>query len=153
VIAQRPTDADAYHYLGLALVRLGQHEQGIAAYRDALRLRPDWPDAMNDLAWLLVTAPDEKLRDYKEAAALAGGAYQTSREREPLFLDTMAAAQAQTGDFKGALATQQRAIEVARAIGNDKLVAELEKRLKPYSEGRAYRPEQGQTRPATAPVK
>ena len=74
---------------------------------------PDAPEVMNDLAWLLTTASDEHLRDPKEAATLAAAAYKVTREREPIFLDTLAASQAASGQFEQALASQKRAVELA----------------------------------------
>jgi len=106
---------------------------------------------MNDLAWLLTTAADAKVRDAKEGAELAAAAYTFSRGREPLYLDTQAAALAAAGQFEQALAKQREAIAVASTIGQPKLVAELEKRIKPYSEGRIYVPPARTTGPATRP--
>src|SRR5439155_25185969 len=99
----------------------------------------DWPDAMNDLAWLLATHPDEKFRDPQESLHLAQNAYRISRSREPLSLDTVAAALADQGKFDEAVKTEQAAIDLAKSAGDQKVVEELTRRLSLYNEHRAFR--------------
>lgn len=71
---------------------------------------PDDPALANALAWLLATAPDAALRDGARAVRLATGAVEASGDAHPGYVDTLAAAYAETGDFARALATQQRAL-------------------------------------------
>ena len=42
--------AGSYYNQGNALMHLGKAEEAIAAYKQALRRRPDWPDAKRNLA-------------------------------------------------------------------------------------------------------
>jgi F0F1-type ATP synthase membrane subunit b/b' len=72
---------------------------------------------------------------------IASTAYKTSQLREPMIMDTLAAAQAELGKFDEALATQKQAIEKAKALGHDALVAEIEKHAEAYAKNQPYRDE------------
>jgi tetratricopeptide (TPR) repeat protein len=120
---------------------LDRREAAMASYREALRLRPDWPEASNELAWMLATAPEDNLRDGALAVRLAETAAKLAVRREPLLLDTLAAAQAEKGDFEQAIRTQQRAIKEATDLGEEKLRAEFEKHLARYKQNQPYRKE------------
>ena len=61
--------AVSHHHLGRALIAAGHHGDAIAAYRKALGLRPERAMFNNDLAWMLVTAPDRKLHDPTKPSA------------------------------------------------------------------------------------
>jgi tetratricopeptide (TPR) repeat protein len=129
VLKEKKEDAQGHFELARALKLLNRHEDAIASYREALRLRPDWPEASNDLAWLLATAPEDNLRDGALARNIAERALEISRRREPMLLDTVAAAQAEAGNFEDAIVTEKRAIELAKAIQDEKLVGLLEGHL------------------------
>lgn len=47
-----PTEAVLYHLLGVALVRIGERSAAIAAWRQALSLRPGWAMVQHNLAQL-----------------------------------------------------------------------------------------------------
>jgi hypothetical protein len=100
--------------------------------------------------------PDPAYRNADEAARLAKAAFEMNRGRMPLSLDTLAAAHAEAGKFDEALRTQEQAIALAKEIGDEKLVAELEKRLAPYRDGKPYREDPAAKTPrtpATAPTR
>ena len=137
----RPTDAEAHYQAAFCLIRLGRTEDAIASYREALRLRPGWPEAQNDLAWVLATTTDDKLRSPNEAGWLAKTGFEVARGKPPLFLDTLAAAQAGVGDFANAQKTEQVAIDTAKALGDEKLAARMERHMAAYKENKAYREE------------
>jgi tetratricopeptide (TPR) repeat protein len=48
-IVQQPTLADAWNELGYALRHQRRHAESIDAYREALRLRPEFPEALEYL--------------------------------------------------------------------------------------------------------
>ena len=72
---------------------------------------PDQAEALNNLAWLLVTAPDEELRDKKRSLVLAKKA--VLLERSSVFLDTLAEAYYVNGFMPEAVKTIEEAIAVA----------------------------------------
>jgi hypothetical protein len=57
----------------------------------------------------------------------------------PMFLDTLAAAQAEGGAHQKAITTARRALESARANKNDAVATTIEGRLPFYERGEAYR--------------
>lgn len=142
VLKERPDDAQGHFELGRCLAATGRNEEAIASYREALRLRGDWPEAANQLAWLLATCPDDALRNGGEAARIAKGALKIAELRQPMLIDTLAAAHAADGDFDSALATQQRAVELARSFGDTKLLAEFAKHAAAYQDRKPFREKQ-----------
>ncbi len=64
---------DAIAHLGVAQLyeTTGRPAQAVRHYRRALQLRPDWPVAANNLAWLFATHPDAAIRNATEAVRLA----------------------------------------------------------------------------------
>ena len=65
------------------------------------QIEPD-EGLLNNLAWVLATSPDDKLRDGKRAIELATKAAEVSNYETPHVLSTLAAAYAETGDFEKA---------------------------------------------------
>jgi spermidine synthase len=53
-------------------------------------------------------------------------------------LDTLAVAYAAAGRFNDAIATAQKAIELARSAGQSQLVGEIQARLQLYQDGQPY---------------
>jgi tetratricopeptide (TPR) repeat protein len=101
----------------------------------AHRAAPDHPFVCNDLAWMLATCSDARLRDGTRAVALARHACQATNWTEPFCLGTLGAAYAETGAFDQAARWQGEAID---------LYPEEEKpagqaRLDLYKSGQAYR--------------
>ncbi len=88
LVRLRP-DAEAHYHLALALVILGQPEEAVRHYQEAIRLKADWPEPLNDLAWLLATTSRAELRDGAEAVRLAERACELSGHREARFLGTL----------------------------------------------------------------
>jgi len=108
----------------------------LAAYEAALEKAPDTAAVLNNLANLLVTASDRTLRNPGRALTLAEKAVALTAGKSAALLDTLAAAQAAAGDFKSAAATAARAVDQARAAGENALLPALEKSLRAYQAGR-----------------
>lgn len=102
----------------------------------AVRLAPDDLLSVNALSWMLATAPDAALRDGPRARALAQKAVDRTAGQVAEFLDTLAAALAECGEFDAACALQRRALE--RAPDPDREV-DYRARLALYEDGRPYR--------------
>lgn len=93
------------------------------------------PRALNDYAWLLATSEFDEVRNGQQAVTLALQA--VSRERSPSYLDTLAAAYAETGKFDRAVETQRQALELA--AGEAALEAELHTHLEAFEAHRPWR--------------
>ena len=50
-----PSDPNQHYWLGVADARLHRNDDALAQYREAVRLRPDFPEATNAIARLLAT--------------------------------------------------------------------------------------------------
>ena len=127
-----PGFAENYDRLGRALEAQGHPREAAATYRQALAVRRDSLSATNDLAWLLATSPDASLRNATEALRLAAKANELSAGRRADVLDTLAAAQAEAGQFAEAVATAQKALELAKRKHQSALAELVEKRIALY---------------------
>lgn len=136
-IQLQPNDADAHTCLGNALLRKGSLNEAIAHYETALALAPEDPRSRNNLAWILATSSDAKLRDGAKAVEFAQQAVAISGGREPQFVRTLAAAYAESGRFSESIAAAQQAAMIANMQGKPRLANNLEKDLLLY---RAYLP-------------
>ena len=135
----RPAESRMHYRLAVALAQQQKVKEAIAEYRETLRLVPDFPDAMNELAWILATTPNTQLRSGAEAVALAKRACALSSSRAPGMLVTLAAAYAEVGNFSEAVATSLEAREQALASGQADMAAKAEEFASLYVAGQRRR--------------
>lgn len=122
-----------------SLLREIRHYRDAAdEYRQVLKVKPDEPAALNNLAWLLATCPDASVRDGAEAVRLAERACRLSGHSEAQSLGTLAAAYAEAGRFGEAVSSAQKAVGLATASGDQRLAAICGQLLRLYSAGRPY---------------
>jgi tetratricopeptide (TPR) repeat protein len=134
-----PDLAEAQLNLGAALVKLDKPNDAIRHYEQALQIRRNYPEALNALAWLLATRESAQGGDPVRAVALAQQACQLTNHQVAMYLDTLAAAYAAAGRFNDAIATAERAVDLARSGGRPRVAEEFESRLQLYRDGHAYR--------------
>jgi Flp pilus assembly protein TadD len=127
-----------YVNLAIAYTQSGKYGQAIQNWTKAAELKPDSSNALNNLAWLLATVDDANIRDANKAIELAQRACELTENKEPSFLDTLAAAYAAAGRFDDAKATAEKAMNVAKTSRQENLTPEIERRLQLYKEGRQY---------------
>jgi tetratricopeptide (TPR) repeat protein len=120
-----PYDAGAHTSLGNALVQKGLLGEAADHYEKALQSEPDSILPLNNLAWVMSTGPDDSLRNNEIAVQLATKVNQLSKESNPVFIRTLAAAYAQAGQFEKAIETARRASEQANAQGAHDLAFEI----------------------------
>ncbi|MFZ0449474.1 MAG: M48 family metalloprotease [Desulfatiglandaceae bacterium] len=111
-LSVNPADLGLYENLAMLYQKMEDYGKAIEVYEKILRLDPDRSLTLNNLAWLLVTSDDPKLRDRRRALALAKRA--VSLERIPVYLDTLAEAYYENGDQQEALETIREALSRAR---------------------------------------
>ena len=117
---------------------LGDYPEAVEHDREALRLNPDSPDGLNNLAWLLATCPDAKVRDGARAVELAEHACQLTQFKATVFLGTLAAAYAEAGRFNDATTTAQKACALASAAGEKELLKRNQELLVLYRSHQPY---------------
>jgi tetratricopeptide (TPR) repeat protein len=120
---------------GDARAGLGQWEQAAEDYRQAVEKNENLGRAYRGAAWLMATCPEEKYRNSDLALESAKRAIQIDGDGDWLYLDTLAAAQANAGHFVDARETLAKAIQVAP----DGIAAGLRQRLNLYVSGKPYR--------------
>lgn len=134
-----PRDPALRFGLAAALSLSGNHaREAIGQMREAVRQRPDWPEALNEMAWAQATSPDDSIRNPGEALRLATRAAEITGRRRPEILDTQAAAQAAEGRFAGAVHTAAEAASLAERSGGAALAASIRSRAALYGRRRAY---------------
>jgi tetratricopeptide (TPR) repeat protein len=122
-----------------AYLRSRQFAKAKADAEAALENEDKVPSLHMYLARVLATAPDPKLRDAKRAVAEAKKAVETLKYRDGWFLDTLAAAYAEAGEFDKAVETQQKAIDDPEFMHDDGAAAR--KRLELYRQKKPFRDE------------
>jgi len=112
--------------LGCAFRQKRMAKEAIASFRTAIKLQPQFIFVQRELAWMLATWPESSVRNGEEAVALAEQANQLSKTNDPSILRALAAAYAETGRFPEALKTARRALELATARSDKRLVDALQ---------------------------
>ena len=127
----------AHFELARTLQTRGCPAEADAFYRKALALDPGNHEIENDYAWMLATYHDPAVRDGRRALELARSACEATENANANYLDTLAAAYAEIGDFKQALNMTEAA--VALLDRNDGLAVEIRARAESYRAGKPYR--------------
>ncbi len=134
-----PFNIAARDSLGALLVQAGDVHGAISQWEASLQIDPNDGNALNNLAWILATYPDDSIRNGPRAVQLAESATMLPGGDLPIVLRTLAASYAENGDFPQAITTSQRAIDRAREQGNTSLVETLRHELELYQAQKPYR--------------
>ncbi len=134
----QPTNSIANYQL--ALIHQGRKETraAIEYLRKALQAQPNWPESLNNLAWILAATSDATLRNGAEAVTLAERACKLTDYKEPLLIGTLAAAYAEAGRFPEAVSTAEKARALALAAGLPEVAQRNQELLELYRAGRPY---------------
>jgi tetratricopeptide (TPR) repeat protein len=124
-----PDRASSHYLLGRLLARARRFGEAERALRRALDLAPDDADTLNSLAWLLTGEDDPALRRPEEAVRLAERAVALTREADRYSLDTLGLAYLVADRPALARASLERALDLARAAGDERLGSDIEARL------------------------
>jgi tetratricopeptide (TPR) repeat protein len=130
-----PDNVDAYCTRGKIREDEGEYRLALYDYENAIRRESVNATALNCLAWLLATAPDDAIRDGKRAVEAALRAVELEDAKEWDSIDTLAAAFAETGKFAQAIRSQREALRLAPEEEHE----ELKSRLELYQAKKTYR--------------
>jgi cytochrome c-type biogenesis protein CcmH/NrfG len=134
----QPDNIGASNDLGMMFASKGEIREAISAWQQSLSFDPDNADAANNIAWVRATAADPDLRDGREALELAQRALRSGGEN-PVALRTLAAAQAENGQFAEATATCRRGEELAQKNGDRAMAESLHNCAESFRRGEALR--------------
>ena len=117
---------------GSARLSTGEHAKAVVDYQESLELFDEFLAAipgsvpnkptrdsglLNNFAWLLSTTPEDDLRDGERAIKLATESAELTDFEAPHILSTVAAAYAETGDFKSAIEWINKGLEANKVAG------------------------------------
>jgi protein O-mannosyl-transferase len=135
-----PDFADAHLNVAEILYRVqGRVPEAVAHWRKVLQANPTHLVVLVRLARVLAVSPDAAVRNGMEAVALAQRAVELTGGRDPVVVDTLAAAYAEAGRFADAVETANRASVLAGRQGNQPLVEVLRTRVRLYQAGMPLR--------------
>jgi len=128
-------------HLATVLRTQGKLSEAGAMLRDALRelqvcAETGAADEQNNLAWFLATYDDPGIRDGTSAVGFAEKAVAQTGRKNAMYLDTLAAAYAEAGEFTKAVSAQKEAIALLPDEGQKK---DFTGRLTLYESNSPYR--------------
>jgi tetratricopeptide (TPR) repeat protein len=133
-----PRDPRPANQLGLLELKADRAAEAMRQFERSLAISSRYFPAANNLAWLLATNRDDRLRDGARAVRLVEEMVARVGAR-PDLLDTLAAAYAEAGDFARAVDAAELAVDHAERDGRSELAAQISARLAIYQSGQAYR--------------
>jgi len=133
-----PSHTQANFELAEALSQSGRTREAIVHYNQAIKSEPKLVTALNNLAWILATDPDEKIRNGSQAVELAERACQITEWKQPFLIGTLAASYAEAGRFTNAVEIAEKACAVARSNKLDDVARRNEELIQIYRAGKPY---------------
>jgi tetratricopeptide (TPR) repeat protein len=127
-------DPKAHYEYARALAHTGKIRESMSEFATALLLQPDYPEALDGLAWILATDTQTANRNGAQAVAMAERACALTENKDAGKLKTLAAAYAETGRFEDAIKTVQSV-----ALIDTNRIAETRTMLKEFQAARPWR--------------
>ncbi len=135
LIAKDSKNAGGYAGRADTYLQTGDHQKAVEDYAQSLKYESDDTNVLNNLAWVLSTSPDAKVRDGRRAIELAKQACELTKYKEAHIVSTLAAGYAETGDFETAIKWSKKAVE----LGDKDVVEQLKKELASYESKKPWR--------------
>jgi len=127
-------DPKAHYAYATALAHTQQTRAALSEFASALLLQPDYPDALDGLAWILSTDAHPDFRNGPQAVPMAERACDLTARKDAAKLRTLAAAYAEAGRFADAIATLQ-----AMTAADPARSAEAQRMLKQFQASQPWR--------------
>ena len=146
-IKGNPSSPGTLALLGQIATSLKRHHEAILWYEESRRRDPTNTQVVHNLALLYALAPDPKDRNPALAVQLATEIVQAADaagKPNPFLLSTLAAAQAEAGDFAAAEESARRALELAESLAArgdgrmQRFAGALAKRVLSYQQQRPH---------------
>jgi tetratricopeptide (TPR) repeat protein len=122
----------AYRNLGEAYGAMGQRAQAAKYFALAVDAEPNEPFLLSRLGWLLATSPEDAVRNGARAVEVSERAVRVTSRRDPMALDTLAAAYAEVGRFDDAVAAAREGLSAAGRQNGQEGTAEIAGHLSLY---------------------
>jgi tetratricopeptide (TPR) repeat protein len=139
LIKQKQDSPEGYVNLAIAYYRQGKYDLTMRNCAKAEQLKLKDTEILNNLAWLFATVGDPSANDANKAIGYAGSACEMTAYNDADKLDTLAVAYAAVGKFQDAIMTAEKALNVAKAAGQENTALEIRNRLELYKTGKPYR--------------
>jgi tetratricopeptide (TPR) repeat protein len=138
-IRSQPDHPNANYNLAFLLASNGLMRESLGYYYRAIQAKADWPEPRITLARVLASCTDDGVRNGPEALRLAEEACRLTRYSRADALDALAAAYAELGRFGDAAKAANKAVELARAAGQNDFAADIAARAQLYTASRPWR--------------
>jgi protein O-mannosyl-transferase len=135
----RQNDPKFHFEFGQALQSQRKTHEAMSHYARALLLRPQYPEALEELSWILATDPRPEFRNGEEALRMATSACDLTQNKQPKMLLTLAAAYAETGRFAEAKEAIEKARQLLSSDREEELVAKCESVAQSITARKAWR--------------
>lgn len=126
-------------WVGDEMNKHGETREALTFYLNALQSGTNDPLVMNNVAWQMATHRDPRVRNGAEAVKWAERAVLLTGRDNPAYLDTLAAAYAESGNFSRALSTVDEALRLAESLESRELLPGLRKARASYGAGKPFR--------------
>ena len=137
-MGQRSLDGQSYLSLAALLVNTGRAGEAVHVLREAQSRYPDDVAVLHALARTLAVSWDSSVRDGATAVELARRVIEMAGGQHHVYHSTLAAALAEAGEFAEAQAEATRAVELARAAGDDGHTMLYQRRVQQYQARQPY---------------
>jgi tetratricopeptide (TPR) repeat protein len=130
VIKMDPRSADAHVGYGISLTRVGRYVEALQTLAAAARALPDRPGPAQALARVLAAAPDDRVRDGRQAVAITQALMQKPHGVD--LYEAVAMSLAELGQYDQAVQWQRGAIAAAMKEGHAELGDAMAANLRLY---------------------
>jgi tetratricopeptide (TPR) repeat protein len=127
-IKLNPKEALAWRVRGATWASKGDYQKAVADYSESIRIDPENPDSLHHRVMLLSCCEVDDIRNGKQAIEDATKACEVSGWKSPLYLQGLALAFAEAGDYDSAIKWQTK---LAEEYGTGKDLVEQFRQKKP----------------------
>jgi tetratricopeptide (TPR) repeat protein len=138
-VSIEPCRASPRATLAYLAARRNDHGRHLEVLKEGIDQCPREDGILNNYAYALATNTDEKYRDGAEALRIAQQITEGEQGRRHDFLDTLACAHAEVGDYASAIRVGEQALALVKGSGDPDLIEESKAHLEQFRAGRPVR--------------